>query len=158
MFLACGVGAFIAAIFHVMTHAFFKALLFLGAGSVIHGLHDEQDLRRMGGLKKYMPITFATMFAAWLAISGFPLMSGFFSKDEILWRSWSTAALPDSWGRVLWVIAALTALLTAIYMTRLMVMTFWGQERLGQDHAPGHGHDAPAHRPHESPPVMWVPL
>ncbi len=154
MFLACGVGAFTAGIFYVMTHAFFKALLFLGAGSVIHGLHEEQDLRRMGGLKKYMPYTFATMFAAWLAISGFPLMAGFFSKDEILWRTWSTAALPGNWGRVLWVIAAVTALLTAIYMTRLMVMTFWGKERFGQDHS----HDAHAHQPHESPAVMWLPL
>ena len=99
MFLACGVGAFTAGIFHVMTHAFFKALLFLGSGSVIHGMHDEQDMRKMGGLKKYMPITFVTMMAGWLAISGFPLMSGFFSKDEILWRTWSTGSLPPDWGR-----------------------------------------------------------
>ena len=93
MFLACGVGAFTAAIFHVITHAFFKALLFLGSGSVIHGMHHEQDMRRMGGLKKYMPITFATMITGWLAISGIPIFAGFFSKDEILWKTWSAAAL-----------------------------------------------------------------
>src|SRR5581483_7986239 len=121
MFLACGVGAFIAGIFHVMTHAFFKALLFLGSGSVIHGMHDEQDIRRMGGLRKYMPITWITMMAGWLAISGFPLLSGFFSKDEILWRAFSTEALPGPWGKVFWGIAALTALMTAVYMTRMMV-------------------------------------
>ncbi len=168
MFLACGVGAFTAAIFHVMTHAFFKALLFLGSGSVIHGMHEEQDMRRMGGLKKFLPITFATMLAGWLAISGFPLMAGFFSKDEILWRTWSTEALPHNWGRVLWAVAAFTALLTAIYMTRLMVMTFWGKERYGhgteghtdthaESHAGSHagGHAA---KPHESPAVMWIPL
>ena len=92
MFLACGVGAFTAAIFHVITHAFFKALLFLGSGSVIHGMHHEQDMRRMGGLKKYMPITFATMLTGWLAISGIPIFAGFFSKDEILWKTWSAGA------------------------------------------------------------------
>ncbi|HSK64564.1 MAG TPA: NADH-quinone oxidoreductase subunit L, partial [Pyrinomonadaceae bacterium] len=85
MFLACGVGAFVAAIFHVITHAFFKALLFLGSGSVIHGMHHEQDMRRMGGLRKYMPITHVTMLIGWLAISGIPVFAGFFSKDEILW-------------------------------------------------------------------------
>ena len=93
MFLACGVGAFVAAIFHVMTHAFFKAQLFLGSGSVIHGMHHEQDMRRMGGLKKYMPITWITMCAGWLAICGVPIFAGFFSKDEILWKTWS-AAMP----------------------------------------------------------------
>ncbi|MGE0130257.1 MAG: NADH-quinone oxidoreductase subunit L [Blastocatellales bacterium] len=165
MFLACGVGAFTAGIFHVMTHAFFKALLFLGSGSVIHGMHEEQDMRRMGGLKKYMPITFATMFAGWLAISGFPLLSGFFSKDEILWRTWSTEALPHNWGKALWVLAAITAVLTAIYMTRLMVMTFWGSERFREAHGNGasghHGQDA-AHghhaEPHESGWLMTAPL
>ncbi len=90
MFLACGVGAFVAAIFHVMTHAFFKALLFLGSGSVIHGMHHEQDMRRMGGLKKYMPVTYWTMLTGWLAISGIPIFAGFFSKDEILWKTFST--------------------------------------------------------------------
>ena len=164
MFLACGVGAFTAAIFHVMTHAFFKALLFLGSGSVIHGMHEEQDMRRMGGLKKFLPITFVTMLAGWLAISGFPLMAGFFSKDEILWRTWSTDALPHNWGRVLWAVAAFTALLTAIYMTRLMVMTFWGKERYGhaaEGHSESHGEghkESHASTPHESPAVMWIPL
>ncbi len=116
MFLACGVGAFIAAIFHVITHAFFKALLFLGSGSVIHGMHHEQDMRRMGGLKKYMPITFATMVTGWLAISGIPIFAGFFSKDEILWKTWSAPAfsLPSpTFSKLLWVIGALTAFLTA---------------------------------------------
>lgn len=167
MFLACGVGAFTAGVFHVVTHAFFKALLFLGSGSVIHGMHEEQDIRRMGGLKKYMPITYATMMAGWLAISGFPLLSGFFSKDEILWKTWSTTALPHGWGRALWVVAALTALLTAIYMTRMMVLTFFGESRFGHAHADEGkgGHDAHDHggheshgKPHESPAVMWVPL
>src|SRR2546423_549612 len=93
MFMACGVGPFVAAIFHVMTHALFKALLFLGSGSVIHGMHHEQDMRRMGGLKKYMPITCLTMMAGWLAICGIVPFAGFFSKDEILWKTWSTGAL-----------------------------------------------------------------
>jgi NADH-quinone oxidoreductase subunit L len=161
MFLACGVGAFIAAIFHVMTHAFFKALLFLGSGSVIHGLHHEQDMRRMGGLRKYMPVTFATMLAGWLAICGIPIFAGFFSKDEILWRTWSTTveAIPGGFGKILWAVGAITALLTAVYMTRLMVMTFWGEPRMAS--GSGHGHDAhahAAHEPHESPAVMTVPL
>ncbi len=157
MFLACGMGAFVAAIFHVMTHAFFKALLFLGSGSVIHGMHHEQDMRRMGGLKKYMPITFFTMFMGWLAISGIPIWAGFFSKDEILWRTWSAQtawsaefpALP----KVLWVIGAVTALLTAIYMTRLMVMTFWGGERFREAHAGGQADEAhaAAFDEHEAP-------
>jgi NADH-quinone oxidoreductase subunit L len=147
MFLACGVGAFIAAIFHVITHAFFKALLFLGSGSVIHGMHHEQDMRRMGGLKKYMPITFATMITGWLAISGVPIFAGFFSKDEILWKTWSAAGL-GSFSKVLWVIGAITAFLTAVYMTRMMVMTFWGKERF----------DAPEIHPHESPRSMTLPL
>ncbi|HEY3581829.1 MAG TPA: NADH-quinone oxidoreductase subunit L, partial [Pyrinomonadaceae bacterium] len=147
MFLACGVGAFIAAIFHVITHAFFKALLFLGSGSVINGMHHEQDMRRMGGLRKYMPITFATMVTGWLAISGVPIFAGFFSKDEILWKTWSAAGL-GSFSKVLWGIGAITALLTAIYMTRLMVMTFWGDERFHAEHD----------KPHESPWIMTVPL
>lgn len=143
MFLACGVGAFVAAIFHVMTHAFFKALLFLGSGSVIHGMHHEQDMRRMGGLKKYMPITFATMLTGWLAISGIPIFAGFFSKDEILWKTWSTELFPQA-GKILWVVGAITALLTAIYMTRLMVMTFWGKERFAEAHAGGQADEAHA--------------
>jgi NADH-quinone oxidoreductase subunit L len=164
MFLACGVGAFIAAIFHVITHAFFKALLFLGSGSVIHGMHHEQDMRRMGGLKKYMPITFATMVTGWLAISGVPLFAGFFSKDEILWRTWSAPAfsLPSTgWAKFLWAIGALTALLTAIYMTRMMVMTFWGKERFRETHESKHQepdhHHGPV-EPHESPWLMTLPL
>jgi NADH-quinone oxidoreductase subunit L len=161
MFLACGVGAFTAAIFHVMTHAFFKALLFLGSGSVIHGMHEEQDMRKMGGLKKYMPITWATMAVGWLAICGVPLFSGFFSKDEILWRTWATESLPHGWGSVLWGVGALTALVTAFYMTRLMVMTFWGSERFGRGgahHGHSEGHSESHGKPHESPAVMWVPL
>jgi NADH-quinone oxidoreductase subunit L len=146
MFLACGVGAFVAAIFHVMTHAFFKALLFLGSGSVIHGMHHEQDMRRMGGLKKYMPITFATMAAGWLAISGFPLLSGFFSKDEILWKTWSSETVGTAGiGKFLWVVGIITAGLTAVYMTRLMVMTFWGAERFREAHAGGEADEAHAH-------------
>ena len=165
MFLACGVGAFIAAIFHVITHAFFKALLFLGSGSVIHGMHHEQDMRRMGGLKKYMPITFATMITGWLAISGIPIFAGFFSKDEILWKTWSAGmfSLPDSaWSKALWAIGAITALLTAVYMTRMMVMTFWGPERFREKHtdhaADAHHADHAVHEPHESPWIMTVPL
>ncbi|MDT4896574.1 MAG: NADH-quinone oxidoreductase subunit [Acidobacteriota bacterium] len=155
MMLACGVGAFVAAIFHVMTHAFFKALLFLGSGSVIHGMHHEQDMRRMGGLKKYMPVTFVTMLIGWLAISGIPIFAGFFSKDEILWKTWSTELFPGA-GKVLWGIGALTALLTAIYMTRLMVMTFWGKERFLEAHAGGQADEAHAHafaegeKPHDA--------
>jgi NADH-quinone oxidoreductase subunit L len=164
MFLACGVGAFIAAIFHVITHAFFKALLFLGSGSVITGMHHEQDMRRMGGLKKYMPITFWTMLIGWLAISGVPLFAGFFSKDEILWRAWSAPAfsLPSTtFSKLLWGIGAITALLTAVYMTRMMVMTFWGHERFRDTHA--HKQQEPDEHhgpvePHESPWLMTVPL
>ena len=133
MFLAAGVGAFVVAIFHVMTHAFFKALLFLGSGSVIHGMHHEQDMRRMGNLKKYMPVTFITMAMGWLAICGIPIWAGFFSKDEILYRTFAAdsyfpvADFPGN--KVLWAVATLTAVLTAIYMTRMMIMTFWGKER-----------------------------
>jgi NADH-quinone oxidoreductase subunit L len=168
MFLACGVGAFTAAIFHVITHAFFKALLFLGSGSVIAGMHHEQDMRRMGGLKKYMPITFATMLTGWLAISGIPIFAGFFSKDEILWKTWSAggSGLPGPmWSKALWAVAALTALLTAVYMTRMMVMTFWGSERFREVHEDDY--DAAAqfkdnahlvHEPHESPWLMTAPL
>jgi NADH-quinone oxidoreductase subunit L len=147
MFLACGVGAFTVAIFHVMTHAFFKALLFLGSGSVIHGMHHEQDMRRMGNLKKYMPITFATMFTGWLAISGIPIFAGFFSKDEILYKTFAAdnyfpaGAFPGN--EILWVVAVITAILTAIYMTRMMVMTFWGNERFHEALPDGnHPHDA----------------
>jgi NADH-quinone oxidoreductase subunit L len=150
MFLACGVGAFTAAIFHVMTHAFFKALLFLGSGSVIHGMHHEQDMRRMGNLRKYMPITFITMIAGWLAISGIPVWAGFFSKDEILYKTFAaTNAAHDATllgihvNTILWVIGLLTAVLTAVYMTRLMWMTFFGEERFHLALPDGnHPHDA----------------
>ncbi|HKQ09290.1 MAG TPA: NADH-quinone oxidoreductase subunit L [Blastocatellia bacterium] len=178
MFLACGVGAFTAGIFHVFTHAFFKALLFLGSGSVILGVHHEQDMRRMGGLKKYMPITFWTMAAGWLAISGFPLLSGFFSKDEILYRTFTSAGIPPVWAKVLWAVGAITALMTAIYMTRLMVVTFLGKERIPTAHEEAHKHAHPdeSHQavtpprvgpeehehhggpPRESPLVMTLPL
>jgi NADH-quinone oxidoreductase subunit L len=181
MFLACGVGAFAAGIFHVFTHAFFKALLFLGSGSVIVGMHHEQDMRRMGGLKKFMPITFLTMLVGWLAISGVPLLSGFFSKDEILFRTFTASGLPAPWPMVLWAIGALTALLTAVYMTRLMVLTFWGSLRSNQAGIDGaressdhhgdeshqavtpHGvgpdeHEQHSGPPRESPPSMVIPL
>ena len=173
MFLACGVGAFVAAIFHVMTHAFFKAQLFLGSGSVIHGMHHEQDMRRMGGLRKYMPITWITMVCGWLAICGVPIWAGFFSKDEILWKVWVAGPfnLPAGAAKALWFIGIVTALLTAIYMTRLMVMTFWGNERFGAGHEDEHHHQAEhdghspeatgthdPHTPHESPLSMTIPL
>jgi NADH-quinone oxidoreductase subunit L len=163
MFMACGVGAFVAAIFHVMTHAFFKAQLFLGSGSVIHGMHHEQDMRRMGGLRKYMPITWLTMCAGWLAICGVPIWAGFFSKDEILWKVWSAGSfnMPGGAAKALWFVGAVTALLTAVYMTRLMVMTFWGTERFREQHAP-HDHEHDHHHekvePHESPLSMTIPL
>src|ERR1051325_9962946 len=142
MFLACGVGAFAIGIFHVMTHAFFKALMFLGAGSVIHGMHHEQDMRRMGGLKKYMPKTYMTFLAGWLAICGIIPFSGFWSKDEILWRTASTSAVPAGW--LLWLIATLAATCTAFYMTRLMAMTFWGDERFLEVSAGGEADEAHA--------------
>src|SRR5947207_152812 len=136
MFLACGVGAFVAAVFHVVMHAFFKAQLFLGSGSVIIGTHHEQDMRRMGGLRKYMPITSLTMCAGWLAMCGVPIFAGIFSKDEILWKICTAGqfSLPGAAGKALWFIGAVTALLTAVYMTRLMVMTFWGTERFHELH------------------------
>ena len=127
MFMACGVGAFAIGIFHVMTHAFFKALMFLGAGSVIHGMHHEQDMRRMGGLKKYMPYTYWTFFAGWLAICGIIPFSGFWSKDEILWKAASTTFIPYGW--LVWLVGTIAATCTAFYMTRLMAMTFWGKEK-----------------------------
>ncbi|MES2639921.1 MAG: NADH-quinone oxidoreductase subunit L [Myxococcota bacterium] len=161
MFLAVGVGAFTAGFFHVMTHAFFKALLFLGSGSIIHALHHEQDMRKMGGLRKYMKVTFFIFVIGWLAIIGFPGFSGFFSKDEILWLTFITPVfeglpLGTVMPKVLWAIAVTTALLTAFYMSRLMFMTFWGEYRGGHAHdahghaapaqaAPAHGHDDHAH-------------
>jgi len=144
MFLACGVGAYTAGVFHVITHAFFKALMFLGAGSVIHGMHEEQDIWKMGGLKSKMPITYLTFFAGWLAICGLPPFSGFFSKDEILWQAFSS---PN--GHIaLWGIGAITAVLTAFYMTRLFSLTFFGTSRFDEKHV----------HPHESPITMTLPL
>src|SRR5947207_1680852 len=145
MFLACGAGAFAAGIFHVMTHAFFKALLFLGAGSVIHALSGEQDMRKMGGLWKKIPVTFVTLLAATLAISGIPGLAGFFSKDEILWKSFSS----PYGSTLLWAVGWITAGMTAFYMFRLMFMTFWGKSRV--DHAV-------EHHIHESPWSMLGPL
>jgi NADH-quinone oxidoreductase subunit L len=168
MFLACGVGAFVIGIFHVMTHAFFKALMFLGAGSVIHGMHHEQDMRKMGGLQKYMRYTYWTFLAGWLAICGIIPFSGFWSKDEILWRTASTGQIPLGW--LLWIVGTIAATCTAFYMTRLMAMTFWGKENfraahkhslehegdaIHKDHPTEEGH---VHEPHESPKSMWVPL
>jgi NADH-quinone oxidoreductase subunit L len=168
MFLAVGSGAYVAAIFHMVTHAFFKALMFLGAGSVIHGLHDEQDMKRMGNLRKYMPITWATFMVGWLAISGVFPFAGFWSKDEILLGAWNKTP-------VLWAVGALTALLTAYYMTRQVRLVFYGDERWRHaDHpAPAdadpelshpepvapEGHAEGGHaEPHEAPPTMWIPL
>ena len=187
MFLATGVGAFAAAVFHLVTHAFFKALLFLGSGSVIHAMAGEQDMQKMGGLRKYMPVTFVTMMLGSLAIAGIPPLAGFFSKDEILYQAFIG-------NRLLWVVAAITALLTAFYMFRLMLLTFYGEYRgpawtatasapaamqaamhgvrhpldshahgqaHEQDHEVSHGKaDAHAHwhGPHESPATMTFPL
>jgi NADH-quinone oxidoreductase subunit L len=138
MFLACGVAALSAGIFHLMTHAFFKALLFLASGAVIHAMSDEQDMRKMGNLKKYLPVTYITMLLATLAISGIPGFSGFFSKDEILWKSFSS----DHGHWLLWLIGFITAGLTAFYMFRLIYLTFHGQERM-DDHTREHIHEAP---------------
>jgi NADH-quinone oxidoreductase subunit L len=149
MFMACGVGAFSAGIFHLMTHAFFKGLLFLAAGSVIHAIGGEQDMRKMGGLKSYIPWTFLTMAIATLAISGIPPLAGFWSKDEILWKAYQVS-------KVYWCIGAITAFLTSFYMFRLLFMTFFGDYRGAQEGS--HGHDAHGHGPHESPNVMLVPL
>ena len=126
LFLAVGVGGYVPAIFHMITHAFFKALLFLGSGSVIHGLHDEQDMRRMGGLQKFMPVTAFTFIVGWLAIAGVPPFSGFWSKDEILLYAWNADGIG---GKALWAIGLVTALLTAFYMTRQVILTFFGRTR-----------------------------
>ena len=143
MFVAAGVGAFSAGIFHLMTHAFFKALLFLGAGSVIHAMGGEQDMDRMGGLRKYTPVTFATMMVATLAISGIFPLAGFFSKDEILWSAWSNGH------GLIWMVGLITAGLTAFYMFRLIFLTFCGAERFAGE---------ARHHLHESPASMTVPL
>jgi len=149
MFLAIGSGAYVAAIFHMVTHAFFKALLFLGSGSVIHGMHHEQDMRKMGALRKVMPITGFTFIIGWLAIAGVPPFAGFWSKDEILLYVFAKSP-------VLYVVGIFTALLTAYYMTRQVIMVFYGKARWS-DHGAEHG----AHgdfTPHESPRVMLMPL
>jgi NADH-quinone oxidoreductase subunit L len=184
MFLAVGSGAYVAAIFHMVTHAFFKALMFLGSGSVIHGMHDEQDMRRMGGLRKLMPITAATFIVGWLAIAGVPPFAGFWSKDEILLFAFDKHP-------ALWALGLVTALLTAFYMSRQVFMVFFGEERwrdvpadtsseaeasaaaVAADDAPDraqaadvHPADADAHpadahhgaEPHESPWLMTLPL
>jgi NADH-quinone oxidoreductase subunit L len=145
MFLAMGVGAFAAGIFHLYTHAFFKALLFLGSGAVIHALHGQQDMRFMGGLRKELPITYWTFLVGTLAIAGFPFLSGFFSKDEILWKTFAEGHT------VLWALAMLTAFLTATYMFRLLYMTFFGERRT-EHAAPGTAHSAPSTgHPHGAP-------
>ena len=149
MFLAVGSGAYVAAIFHMVTHAFFKALLFLGSGSVIHGMHDEQDMRWMGRLRILMPITAATFIVGWLAIAGVPPFAGFWSKDEIL--LFSLAKSP-----ALYILGLVTALLTAYYMTRQVMMVFFGKARW-QDRADEHGAHGDA-KPHESPWIMLTPL
>jgi NADH-quinone oxidoreductase subunit L len=146
MFLALGVGAFAAGVFHVFTHAFFKALLFLGAGSVIHAMSGEQDMQNMGDLHRRIPITHGTMFIATLAISGIPPFAGFFSKDEILWQTWASEGGAY---RVLWFIGYATALMTAFYMFRLMYLTFHGRPRMSHE---------VEHHIHESPKSMTVPL
>ena len=144
MFLALGTGAWVAALFHVITHAFFKALLFLGAGSVIHGMHEEQDMHKMGGLRRHMPRTFATFIAGAAALSGLPLLSGFFSKDEIL----AQVFLQGGPMYLLWGLGVVTAMLTAFYTWRMVALTFFGPERFDVDRV----------HPHESPPLMTVPL
>ena len=166
MFMACGVGAFSAGIFHLMTHAFFKGLLFLAAGSVIHAVGGEQDMRKMGGLRKKIPWTFWTMTAGTLAIAGIPGLAGFFSKDEILWRAYQA-----SW--IYWFVGLVTAFITSFYMFRLWFLTFFGEYRGAAEADAGHGshsahgsahglsHDAHSGHGsgiHESPKVMIVPL
>ena len=146
MFLALGVGAFAAGVFHVFTHAFFKALLFLGSGSVIHAMSGEQDMRHMGDLHHRTPITHWTMFIATFAIAGIPPFAGFFSKDEILWQTWSSEHGAYIW---LWVIGYATALMTAFYMFRLMYLTFHGKPRMSHE---------VEHHIHESPKSMTAPL
>jgi NADH-quinone oxidoreductase subunit L len=143
--LAAGVGAYMAAVFHLVTHAFFKALLFLGAGSVIHGLHEEQDMRKMGGLRTLMPTTHWTMLVATLAIAGIFPLAGFWSKDEILAGAIKSGGINILW----WLVALGTAFMTSFYMFRLYYMTFHGEPRMPTEVA--------AHV-HESPPSMRVPL
>ncbi len=168
MFLAVGVGAYVAAIFHMIAHAFFKALLFLGAGSVIHGMDGEQDMRRMGGLRKFMPLTAATFMVGWLAIAGVPPFAGFWSKDDILLFAWGSGA---TGGKALWAIGLVTALLTGYYMSREVFLVFFGEPRWRAEPAPRPASvgaaandldvesDEHAHGdPHESPWIMTAPL
>ncbi len=145
MFLALGVGAYTAGIFHLYTHAYFKALLFLCSGSVIHALHDEMNIQKMGGLRRYMPVTYWTFVIASLSISGIPGLAGFFSKDEILWRTF----LGGETGKVLWVLGTVAAFMTAFYSFRLIYLTFHGKFR---------GTEEQLHHVHESPSVMTIPL
>ncbi len=180
MFIAIGCQNYNGALFHMITHAFFKALLFLGAGSVIVAMAHEQDMRRYGNLRKYLPITFVTFMVGWLAISGIPPFAGFWSKDEILAGAWNL----DPAGPALWVVGIIAAVLTAFYMTRLVIMTFFGGEERWRtaddaahaepeggedqdvpaaahaDHGDDHDHHGltPDHTPHESPPTMTIPL
>jgi len=148
MFLAVGVAAFSTGIFHLVTHAFFKALLFLGAGSVIHAVH-QNDMQQMGGLRKYMPRTYITFMVAYLAISGIPPLSGFMSKDEILWETFNSHLAVPGLGKALWAVGLVSAGLTAFYMTRLVALTFMGGFRGGEEQEK---------HLHESPPVMTFPL
>ncbi|MCX6115935.1 MAG: NADH-quinone oxidoreductase subunit L [Proteobacteria bacterium] len=163
MVLACGVGAFDAGVFHLFTHACFKALMFLGAGSVIVAMHHEQDMFKMGGLKKYMPITHAVFLVGVLAIIGMPPFAGFFSKDEVLWKAYIGA------GPIIWGIGVVTAGCTSFYMVRLLCLTFYGDHRGAGHHEKhdSHGHASKAeedhgnghhHSPHETGPIMWAPL
>src|SRR5215469_3974667 len=145
MFLACGAGAYAAGIFHLMTHAFFKALLFLGAGSVIHGMGGLQDIRKMGGLKTHMPWTYRTFAVATIAIAGIPPLAGFFSKDAILWGDWRHAP----YGKILWGVGLIAAAFTSFYMFRVFILTFVGSPRYSE-------HDV--HHVHESPGSMVLPL
>ncbi len=161
MFMACGVAAYSAGVFHLMTHAFFKGLLFLGSGSVIHALSGEQDMRQMGGLRKKIPWTFWTMAIGTVAIAGIWPLSGFHSKDEILWKAYSQGP-----SKIIWALGLLTAFITSFYMFRLLFMTFFGEYR-GKLESDAHGHDAHAQDSghghghggiHESPALMLVPL
>jgi NADH-quinone oxidoreductase subunit L len=154
MFLAVGSGAYAAAIFHMVTHAFFKALLFLGAGSVIHGMHDEQDMKRMGGLRKWMPVTSATFIVGWLAIAGVPPFSGFWSKDDILLNAFEKSP-------VLWLLGLVTALLTAYYMSRQVFLVFYGDERwrkAARPETPAAAHAEPEHEPAAATPASGEPV
>ena len=147
MFMAVGAGAFVAAIFHLMTHAFFKALLFLGSGSVIEACHHEQDIQKMGGLGSKLPVTKNTFIVGSLALAGVPIFAGFFSKDEILYNAFTSGIL-GGWGKILWVVGAAAALMTAFYITRAVALTFYGKPR---DKKIFEGAK-------ESPRVMTVPL